>query len=94
MINAVEHKLKQTAAGDVKCVKCTHGREQKAREREKEKGGGGGEKKKKRNQQINLKVSEGPGRTSAVTTHFPALIADVRLPAGTECGGLNRIRTL
>lgn len=35
------------------------------------------------NQQINLEVSVGPGRTSAVTTHFPALIGDVGLPAGT-----------
>lgn len=36
------------------------------------------------NQQINLKVLERPGRTSAVTTDFPALIGDGRLPAGTE----------
>lgn len=38
------------------------------------------------NQQINLEVSVGPGRTSAVTTHFPALIGDVGLPAGTAEG--------
>lgn len=34
------------------------------------------------NQQINLEVSVGP-RTSAVTTHFAALIGDLGLPAGT-----------
>lgn len=38
------------------------------------------------NQQINLEVSVGPGRTSAVTTHFAALIGDVGLPAGTAEG--------
>lgn len=35
------------------------------------------------NQQINLEVSVGPRRTSAVTTHFAALIGDMGLPAGT-----------
>lgn len=36
------------------------------------------------NRQINLKVLERPGRTSAVTTYFLALIGDGRQPAGME----------
>lgn len=42
------------------------------------------QREREENQQINFNASERPGRTSAVTTDFPALIGDGGLPAGTE----------